>query len=107
MEETGFFKRNEPSPPGLGPLGEQSSAVATLSREVPWPDDIIELNDAYLVVKLRDVKKAKEKSYVDEKDTYRNQLSGLKGKELLEGWLAVMKRKVPIEPNEELLGRYQ
>jgi peptidyl-prolyl cis-trans isomerase D len=107
VEETGFFKRNEPSPPGLGPLGEQSSAVATLSLEVPWPDDIIELNDAYLVVKLRDVKKAKEKSHVDEKDTYRNQLSGLKGKALLEGWLAVMKKKVPIEPNEELLGRYQ
>jgi peptidyl-prolyl cis-trans isomerase D len=107
VHETGFFKRTAASPPGIGPLEEQSSAVATLSFEAPWPDDLLEVNDAYIVVKLRDVKKVEEKEYEEAKDTYRRQLSDLKGRELLDGWLAAMKKKVPIEPNEELLGRYQ
>ena len=107
VEETGFFKRTASSPPGIGPLEEQSSEIATLSLEVPWPDDIIEVNDAYIVVKLRDVKKVAEKEYEEAKDTYRTQLSDLKGRELLDGWLTAMKKKLPIEPNEELLGRYQ
>jgi peptidyl-prolyl cis-trans isomerase D len=107
VQETGFFKRTASSPPGIGPLGEQSSEVATVSLEVPWPDDIIEVNDAYIVFKLRDIKQVDEQAYVEEKDTYRTQLSGLKVQALLQGWLAEMKQKVPIEPNEELLGRYQ
>ncbi len=107
VEETGFFKRTTSSPPGIGPLGEQSSEVATVSLEVPWPDDILEVNDAYIVFKLRDIKKVEENAYVEERDTYRTQLSGLKVRALLQGWLAAMKTKIPIEPNEELLGRYQ
>jgi peptidyl-prolyl cis-trans isomerase D len=107
VQESGFFKRTAASPPGIGPLGEQSSEVATVSLEVPWPDDIIEVNDAYIVFKLRDIKQVEEKAYVEEKDTYRTQLSGLKVRALLQGWLAAMKTKIPIEPNEELLGRYQ
>jgi peptidyl-prolyl cis-trans isomerase D len=107
VEETGFFKRTSSSPPGIGSLGEHTREVATLSLEVPWPDDIIEVNDVYIVVKLRDVKKVEEKAYKKEKDTYRKQLSNLKGRELLQGWLVTMKKKVPIEPNYELLGQYR
>jgi hypothetical protein len=107
VKETGFFKRTSSSPPGIGSLDGQSNEVATLSLEVPWPDDIIEVNDAYIVAKLRDVKKVEEKEYEKEKDTYRKQLSDLKGRELLQGWLVAMKKKVPIEPNEELLGQYR
>jgi peptidyl-prolyl cis-trans isomerase D len=107
VQETGFFKRTALSPPGIGSLDEQSGEVATLSPEAPWPDDIIEVNNAYIVVKLRDVKKVDENVYSKEKDTYRTQLSSLKVRALLQGWLAEMKTKIPIEPNEELLGRYQ
>jgi peptidyl-prolyl cis-trans isomerase D len=107
VKETGFFKRTSSSPPGIGPLGEHIGEVATLSPEVPWPDAIIEVNDIYVVVKLRDVKKVEEKEYEKAKDTYRKQLSGLKERALLEGWLAAMKKKVPIEPNQELLAQYR
>ena len=107
IEETGFFKRTSSSPPGIGPLDEHTGEVATLSLEVPWPDDIIEVNDAYIVVKLREVKKVEEKEYLKEKDTYHKQLSGFKGRELLQGWLTAMKKEVPIEINEELFGQYQ
>ena len=107
VQETGFFKRTSSSPPGIGPLDEQSSEVATLSLEVPWPDDIIEVNDAYIVVKLRDIKKVEEKAYEKAKDSYLKQLSRLKGRELLQGWLTAMKKEVDIEINQELFGQYR
>ncbi|MEJ2067682.1 MAG: hypothetical protein P8Y09_07000, partial [Deltaproteobacteria bacterium] len=92
---------------GIGSLGEKSAEVATLSLEAPWPDDIIEVKDAYIVVKLRDVKKVEEKQYSKDKDAYLKQLSSLKGSALVQGWLTAMKGKVPIEINEELFGQYQ
>jgi peptidyl-prolyl cis-trans isomerase D len=107
VKETGFFKRTSSSPPGIGPLGEHIGEVATLSPEVPWPDDIIEVNNIYVVVKLRNVKKVEEKEYEQAKETYRKQLSGFKERALLEGWLAAMKKKVPIESNQELLAQYR
>jgi peptidyl-prolyl cis-trans isomerase D len=107
VKETGFFKRISSSPPGIGPLGEGSSEVATVSLEAPWPDDILEVNDAYIVVKLQDVKKVEEKDYKKEKDTYHKQLSSLKGRELLQGWLVAMKGEVDIEINQELFEQYR
>ena len=107
VEETGFFERTSSSPPGIGPLDGYTGEIATMSFEVPWPDDIIELNDGYIVVKLRDVKQVKEKEYEEAKNTYRKQLSSLKGRQLLQGWLTAMKKEIPIEPNQELLGRYR
>jgi len=107
VEESGFVKRSSSALPGIGPLGEHAGEIATLTLENPWPDDIIELNDCYVVVKLRDVKKVEEKAYEHVKDTYRKQLSSLKGRELLQGWLTAMKKEVAIEVNQELLGLYR
>ena len=107
VEETGFVKRSSSAPPGIGPLGEHAGEISTLTLENPWPDDIIEADDVYVVVKLRDVKKVEEKAYKHEKDTYHQQLSGLKGRELLQGWLTAMKKEVAIEINQELLGLYR
>jgi peptidyl-prolyl cis-trans isomerase D len=107
VEETGFVKRSSSSPPGIGPLGEHAGEIDTLTLENPWPDDIIEVNDFNVVVKLRDVKKVKEKIYKQEKDTYHKQLSSLKGRELQQGWLTAMKKEVAIEINQELLGLYR
>ena len=107
VAETGFFKRSASSPPGIGPLGADSDEIATLILEDPWPEDVAEVNDAYVVVKLNGVKKVGEKEYKKEKDTYRQQLSSLKGRELMQGWLAAMKKEVDIEINAELLGQYR
>lgn len=107
VAETGFFKRSASSPPGIGPLGAEADEIATLILEDPWPEDVAEVNGAYIVVKLSDVKKVGEKEYEKEKDTYRQQLSDLKGRELMQGWLAAMKEEVDIEINEALLGQYR
>jgi peptidyl-prolyl cis-trans isomerase D len=107
VEETGFVKRNSSAPPGIGSLGEHAGEIATLTLENPWPDDIIEGDDCYVVVKLRDVKKVEEKAYEHEKDTYHKRLSSLKGREFLQGWLTAMKKEVDIEINQELLGLYR
>jgi hypothetical protein len=107
MEKTGSFKRSSSSPPGIGPLGDSAGEIAALTPHDPWPEDIIEVDDAYVVVKLDDVKEVDERAYEREKAAYHDRLSVRKGRELLQGWLAAKKKEIPIKPNEELLGRYR
>jgi peptidyl-prolyl cis-trans isomerase D len=104
VEETGFFKRNLSSPPRIGPLGEYVGKIATLTLEDPWPEDIAEVNNSFVVVKLKDVEKVDEREYVKAGDAFRTQLDSYKARELLQGWLTVMKKKVKIEVNQELIG---
>jgi len=107
VEKTGSFKRSSPSPPGIGPLGASAGEIAALTPNDPWPEDIIEVDDAYVVLKLGAVKEVDEEAYEQEKTAYHDRLSGRKGSELLQGWLAAKKKEVPIKPNEELLGQYR
>lgn len=107
VKQTGPFKRSSSSPPGIGPLGASADEIAALTPQDPWPDDIIEVDDAYVVVKLGAVKEMGEKAYVQEKAAYRDQLSGRKGRELLQGWLTAKKKEADIEINEELFGQYR
>jgi len=107
VEKTGSFKRSSPSPPGIGPLGASAGEIAALTPNDPWPEDIIEVDDAYMVVKLGAVKEVDEEAYEQEKAAYHDRLFGRKGRELLQGWLAAKKKEVPIKPNEELLGHYR
>jgi peptidyl-prolyl cis-trans isomerase D len=104
VEETGFFKRTSSSPPRIGPLGEYVAKIASLTLEDPWPEDIAEVNNTFVVVKLKGVERVDENEYAKEKDAYRTQLDTYKGRELLQGWLTGMKKKVKIGVNQELLG---
>ncbi len=107
VEATGFFKRSASSLPRIGTLAAHADELAALTRAVPWPEDIIEVSDAYVVIKLRDIKKVDDKVYEKEKDTYHKQLSGLKGRELLQGWVTAMKDEVDIKINQDLSGQYR
>ncbi|MCJ7664224.1 MAG: SurA N-terminal domain-containing protein [Desulfobacterales bacterium] len=60
VAETGFFKRNSAAPPRLGLLGAYAGKIATLTLEDPWPDDIAEVNGAFVVVKLTGVERMDE-----------------------------------------------
>jgi peptidyl-prolyl cis-trans isomerase D len=105
--KTGFFKRSSTSPPSIGPLGANTDEIATLSREAPWPDDIIEVEGAFVVARLEGVKRVDEKEYEKENTTYRTQLNNIKTMELFKAWLTVAKQRADIEINEKLLGRYR
>jgi len=107
VKQTGPFTRSSSSPPGIGPLGASADEIAALTPQDPWPDDIIEVDDAYVVVKLGAVKEVGEKAYAQEKAAYRDQLSGRKGREFLQGWLTAKKQEADIEINEELFGQYR
>lgn len=107
VEKTGSFKRSSPSPSGIGPLGASAGEIAALTPQDPWPEDILEVNNSYVVVKLGDVKGVDKKEYEQEKAAYHDRLAGRKGRELLQGWLAAKKKEIPIKPNEELLGHYR
>jgi peptidyl-prolyl cis-trans isomerase D len=103
FDETGFFKRSSATVPAIGPLGAYSSQIATLTLEDPWPDNIAEVNNAFVVVKLQGVERGGEKDFETAKDAYRKWFGTRKGEILLQRWLAVMKKKVKIDINEELL----
>ncbi len=105
--ETGFFPRSSASPPGIGPLGAFAGKIATLTLEDPWPDDIAEVNGAYIVIKLQGVERVDARRYEAEKNTFRKRLVGYKGMQLLQGWLTVLKKKVKIDINQEIFGEYR
>jgi peptidyl-prolyl cis-trans isomerase D len=107
IDETGFFTRSSSSAPGIGPLGDYAGTIAALTLEDPWPEDIAEVNKAFVVVKLQGAAKVDEKAYERGKAAFRTQLTGYKGRELLQGWLAAMKQRIKIDINEELLGGYR
>ncbi len=107
VDETGFFKRSSSSPPGIGPLGAYAGKIASLTLEAPWPEDIAEMKDAFVVIKLQGVEKIDEKGYEKENDAYRKRLYSYKGRQFLQGWLAAMKKKADITINQELLGEYR
>jgi peptidyl-prolyl cis-trans isomerase D len=107
LAETGFFQRGVASPPGIGPLGAYAAKLATLTPEDPWPDDIAEVNGAYVVIKLQGVERVDERRYAAEKDAFRKRLSSYKGMQLLQGLLTALKKKVKIDINQQLLGEYR
>jgi peptidyl-prolyl cis-trans isomerase D len=107
VDETGFFKRSESSPPRIGPLGAFAAKIATLTQEGPWPDDIAEVNNAFVVIKLQGVEGVGEREYAKEDVAFRTQLESYAWKEFIQGWLAEMKKKVKIEINQELLGEFR
>lgn len=107
IAETGFFRRSSAAPPHIGPLGAYAGNIVSLTLEDPWPDDIAEVNGAFVVVKLKGVERVDEKKYEAERDAFRKQLTGYKGMQLLQGWLLAMKKKVAIEINQEIFGEYR
>jgi peptidyl-prolyl cis-trans isomerase D len=107
VDETGFFKRSSSTPPRIGPLGAYAGKIATLTLEDPWPDDIAEVNGAFVVVKLQGVERVDEKKYEAESTAYRKRLNDYKGMALLQGWLTAMKKKLRIDINQEILGEYR
>jgi peptidyl-prolyl cis-trans isomerase D len=107
VRKTGFFKRSSTSPPSIGPLGADTDEIATLSREAPWPDDIVEVNGVFVVTRLEGVEGVDDKEYEKENTSYRTQLNNRKAMELFKAWLTVAKQRKDIEINEKLLGRYR
>ena len=107
VQKTGFFKRSSASPPSIGPLGADADEIATLSREAPWPDDIVGVNGAFIVARLDKVERVDEKEYEKENTAYHTQLNNRKTIELFKAWLTVAKQRADIEINEKLLGRYR
>jgi peptidyl-prolyl cis-trans isomerase D len=107
LAETGFFPRSSASPPGIGPLGAFAGKIATLTLEDPWPDDIAEVNGAYIVIKLQGVERVDPRRYEAEKDTFRKRLGGYKGMQLQQGWLTALKQRVKIDINQEIVGEYR
>jgi peptidyl-prolyl cis-trans isomerase D len=107
IEETGFFKRSSTTAPVIGPLGAYGTQIATLTMEDPWPQEITEINNAFVVPRLQGVERGETKEFDKTVDVYRKWLAARKGEALLQRWLAVTKKEVKIDVNEELLGKYR
>jgi peptidyl-prolyl cis-trans isomerase D len=107
IEETGFFKRSSTTAPAIGPLGAYAQQISTLTMEDPWPQEITEVNNTFVVPKLQGVERGQIKEFDKTVDLYRKLLAARKGEALLQRWLAVRKKAVKIDINEELLGKYR
>jgi peptidyl-prolyl cis-trans isomerase D len=105
--ETGFFKRNASSVPKIGQVRQSSGMIAALSKENPWPSDVVPVTDVHYVLKLKDVRPAEQSEFERERESYRERLSGAQQAVIGQLWIAKMQEETDIELNQELLERYR
>lgn len=103
-DETGLFPRhNEPTIPKIGRSVELWKEVVSLNDDHPMPEKIHLVNDACVVIMLKERKPSSRAEYeINKKDFLRNILF-LRRQEAYQRWLEMVKSRYTIVVNESLL----
>ncbi len=86
INETGYFQPTGIIPK-LGSSKEATEAVLQLSASKPYPEKLLVINNAYVILKFKDASKVDFKDFAAKKDLYKNAYSSSKRKEALLSWL--------------------
>ena len=100
IEESGFFKRSASSVPGIDYFGDRMSDIVSLNFKDPWLQDVIEITNASVVMKLQDVRKAVKETFESEKETYSQSLNDQQKKALLEQCIEALKLSIGVEEKQ-------
>lgn len=92
---------------GKGGVPEPVRAVAfRLSRNAPLLPQVVETQDAFLLVRLSGIKAPDDKQFAEQKETLAAQLTEEMGQEQFQAMLNGMGRRAKIEINQEELKRF-
>ncbi len=95
VASTGPFKRGNQIPE-IGYAPSVSETAFLLSREKPFPEDVLEAKGEYLVLCFKKTEEAKEEAFSSEKETVKTRILNQKRQETFSQWLAVLKKKGEI-----------
>jgi peptidyl-prolyl cis-trans isomerase D len=102
-EETGFFTRTQGMVPKIGPPGEFTDALSSLTQNHPVPREVFQTKDGYFVVRLSALEQADKSKLSTAKRNLERRLIYQKQEEFFQNWLSQLRGKAKIEINKELL----
>lgn len=103
VEETGFFTRAGGLVPKIGPVGDFVTVLSSLTENTPSPKEVLQLKDAYFVVRLSALEPADQTKFSSIKKDLQKRLILQKQEEFLQNWLEQLRAKAKIEINKDLL----
>ena len=86
VNETGFFQPGN-TIPKLGSNQDAAEVLFQLSPNKPYAEKPLFINNAYVILKLKDVSKLDEKDFEAKKDQYKKILISIKREEAMQTWL--------------------
>jgi peptidyl-prolyl cis-trans isomerase D len=86
VNETGFFQPGN-TIPKLGSSPEAAEILFQLSANKPYAEKPLLINNAYAVLKLKEVSKLDENDFQAKKDMYKKMLISIKREEAMQTWL--------------------
>jgi peptidyl-prolyl cis-trans isomerase D len=105
VNETGFFQPGN-TIPKLGPNQEATEVLFQLSPSKPYAEKPLFINNAYVILKLKDVSKLDGKDFEAKKDQYKKMLISIKRDEAMQTWLegnkAAMIKEKRIKINKQV-----
>jgi peptidyl-prolyl cis-trans isomerase D len=102
-EETGFFTRTQGVVPKIGPAGEFTGALSSLTQKHPVPKEVFQTKDGYFVVRLSTLEQADKNKFAAARKDLERRLVYQKQEEFFQNWLSQLRAKAKIEINKELL----
>jgi peptidyl-prolyl cis-trans isomerase D len=86
VNETGFFQPGD-TIPKLGSNQDAAEVLFQLSPNKPYAEKPLFINNAYVILKLKDVSKLEGKDFEAKKDQYKKILISIKRDEAMQTWL--------------------
>jgi peptidyl-prolyl cis-trans isomerase D len=86
VNETGLFQPSD-TIPKLGNSKEAVDTIFQLSANKPYPEKLLVINNAFVILKFKDASKVDLKDFAAKKDLYKNICSSLKREEAMLSWL--------------------
>lgn len=106
INETGLFKPGN-TIPRIGESPDAAGVLFQLSINKPYAEKPLFINNAYFILKLKDVSKPDEKDFAAQKAMYKKVLINIKREEALQTWLEgnkaamIKEKRVSIKKNAE------
>jgi len=106
ISETGFFQPGD-TIPKIGQNTEAPEILVQLSASKPYTAKPVFINDAYFILKLKEVSNPDEKAFEAQKEMYRKIFISLKQEDAMKTWLEgnkaamIKEKRVKIKKNVE------
>jgi len=103
MEETGFFTRAGGMVPKIGPVGEYTPTLSSLTEKNPSPKEVLRTKGRYFVVRLSGLAPADQSKFSSVKNDLQKRLIYQKQEEFFQNWLQQLRAKAKIDINKDVL----
>ncbi len=103
IEETGLFARAGGVIPKIGPAGEWTASLSSLTEKRPFPKELFKTKEGYFVVRLLSSEPADRSKFESVRKNLEKRLAYQKQEEFFKNWLQHLRSKAKVEINKDAL----